>query len=86
MNRNYTAKWTQEHRFFQGGGACKVHMLENLLVVQAAYIKRTEPGWAFTYTTEFGKVEKHFGFRTMRDAKAAAVLYATSPVGTPIPR
>lgn len=85
MNRNYSAKWTQTHTFFPGGGACKVHSLENLTVLPAGYLDDTAEGWGFTFES-MGYTEKHLGFRTMRDAKAAAVLYATSPVGTPIPR
>lgn len=85
MNRNYSAKWTQTHTFFPGGGACKVHSLENLKVYGAEYMEKGATGWGFTFTS-MGYEEKHIGFRTMRDAKAAAILYATSPVGTPIPR
>lgn len=76
-----TGRWTREFRGFPGFGQCHVAVNGRLEVMSTGYARQEtgHKGWAFVYNGRFFR-EVHDGFRTQREAKAAAEAYLTTPI------
>ena len=77
-----TTTWTQTHTAFPNGNMGKVYGHPSLpvTVLRTRDLEQGVEGWSFQFAGLFA-TERHDGFRTMAAARAAAVAYATSPVG-----
>lgn len=81
MNAKTTTTWTREFRRFPGFGQCHVAINGRLEVMTTGYARQQtgHTGWSFVYNGRFAR-EVHSGYRTQREAKAAAEAYLSSPI------